>query len=131
MTKRLIILLIILAVLLIFLGVNYIFAKNMTEKSQLLENEVLFTGIISEIDLGCWVDAGCSMVIDGKRVAWGEGMVEGPAKISGKLIGFEFKDVGDKNKYIGKGAQVYGIKDNNGNISIFGSKDYFIKLVEK
>lgn len=131
MTKRLIILLIILVSLLVVLGVNFILTKNMESNNQLSENEVLFTGVISEIDLGCWVDVSCSMVVDGKRVAWAEGMTEGSTKISGELIGFEFKDVSDKNKYIGKSAQVYGIKDNNGNISIFGNKDYFIKLVEK
>ena len=136
MTKRLIILLILLVVLLVIFYGNFLFINKvktiiMGEEQQLSENEVLFIGVISEIDLGCWVDASCSMVIDKKKVVWSEGMVEKPSGVAGNLIGFEFKDVSDKNNYIGKNAQVYAKKDSGGNISLYGSKDYYIKLLEK
>ena len=136
MKKYLIICIVVVSIIIIFLIGFFIMNKN--KKSGELSNiklepgEFLFRGRISNIDLSCNVDGTCSMTIGGRWVVWGTDTRGKPKMEVGQLIGFDFQN-NDKKIYINKEAEVYGTTNDAYGFtsSIYGKKDYYIKLLGK
>ena len=85
-----------------------------------------FTGKVENFDTGCFVDATCSITISGKKVilvTGGRSM--GPAPV-GSLLGVE--SIGDIDKKIGSEAEVYADKLSENEYSLYGDKDYYVKV---
>ena len=85
-----------------------------------------FTGKVENFDTGCFVDATCSVTISGKKVilvTGGRSM--GPASV-GSLLGVE--SIGDIDKKIGSQAEVYADKLSDNEYSLYGDKDYYVKI---
>lgn len=92
---------------------------------------VKFTGIITETNNGCWADGICSIKVDDKWITAEIGGLRPPnskPEIRGSLIGINFSQ--DTNKYIGKRAEVYAKQTDSNDFTIYGSENYYIKLLE-
>jgi len=140
------ILIIVLAIALV--DFVFIFMKNNNIENTIIRNtnmkndnqiklsagEVLFSGVISEVDKGCVLDRACSITVAGKVVIWHNGMtVGGPGNpeniVRGKLI----NDLGMDN-YLGKKVEVYGIQISPPDpdyITIYGKEAYYLKFLKK
>lgn len=85
--------------------------------------EVRFSGKVEAYNTGCYVDAVCSVTIDGKKVITTIGWAGGPV---GKLKGVQsLDDIKDK---IGATADVYAMKNKNGEYTLYGSENYYIEI---
>jgi hypothetical protein len=106
--------------------------NGLPKNIKLGQGEFLFRGRISDIDLSCDVDGTCSMTIGGRWVVWGTDTRGKPEIEAGQLIGFDFQN-NDKKIYINKEAEVYGTTNGAYGFtsSIYGKKDYYIKLLGK
>ncbi len=94
-------------------------------------NEVKFIGNITEIKNACWADGVCSIKVNDSWIITengGERPPNIPQEIRGQLIGISFAE--DTQKYIGKKVEVYAKKTDNNSLTIYGNKDYYIKLLE-
>lgn len=92
---------------------------------------VKFTGIITEINNGCWADGICSIKVDNKWIVAEIGGLRSPnskPEIRGSLTGINFSQ--DTNKYIGKSVEVYTKQTDGDNFTIYGNENYYIKLLE-
>ncbi|HEX8591295.1 MAG TPA: peptidoglycan-binding domain-containing protein, partial [Candidatus Paceibacterota bacterium] len=89
---------------------GYFGAKTRAALSLRAEPEVLYTGTISAVDTGCFVDAVCSVTVGGKKVVLltGERLI-GPRE-TGALKGVD--SIGDLEGKIGAEARVYAAKLN-------------------
>ena len=110
------------------LVIAFMIYKSTQKVAQVVEIKDVkrFTGKVEDVDTGCFVDATCSVTISGKKVilvTGGRSM--GPKEI-GKLIGAE--DIGDIEKKIGRDAEVYADKLSENEYSIYGNKDYYVKI---
>lgn len=95
--------------------------------------EARFAGIITNVNQGCHVDNTCSIQLDNKSwITYEAGstpemLSDHPPK-RGRIIGMNFST--DSSQYIGKKVEVYGAKVSNENYTIYGSSQYYIKLIE-
>lgn len=119
--------------------IENIIIENINMKSnnqiKLSAGEVLFTGIITEIDSGCILDRECSFIVTGKTVLWNKGMTVGsPGQPENDVRGKLINDPGDMDKYLGKKVEVYGVQISPPNpdyITIYGKEIYYIKFLNK
>ena len=88
-----------------------------------------FSGTITAVNTGCFADGICSVDVDGKNVivltGWG-GMR--PDAVVGKLIGVE--SIGDMEDKIGWHANVYATTTAEGGYTLYGSKDYYVEVLD-
>jgi len=88
-----------------------------------------FSGTITAVNTGCFVDAICSVTVDDKEiilVKGGRGMPE-DTKV-GTLIGVE--SIGDLEGKIGAHANVYATTTPEGDYSLYGSDLYYVEVVD-
>ncbi len=83
-----------------------------------------FSGILQEVNVGCFVDGECYVVVDGKHVT---AVMGWSGETVGTLIGVD--GFGDLEKFIGEEVEVYAQNKNDGFYSLYGSKGFYIKLV--
>ena len=120
---------IILVILLALGAILFNLAKNPNIVSN--NHGLKFTGIITETNNGCWADGVCSIKVDEKWITAEIGGLRPPdskPETRGKLIGISFSR--DTQKYIGKRVEVYAKPTDNNAFTIYGNKDYYIKLLE-
>ena len=86
------------------------------------KRDILFTGKIEAIDLGCWADGLCSMEVSGKEIVFGSGYSRSDW---GKVTGI---DLQKSNDYIGRGVEVY-CRCLTKSYTLEGNKNYYIKLL--
>lgn len=87
-----------------------------------------FSGTISAVDTGCFVDATCSVTVDGKKiilVQGGRGLA--PETVVGRLIGVD--SIGDLEQKIGEHANVYAGLTTDGNYTLYGNSSYYVEVV--
>lgn len=92
---------------------------------------IKFTGIITDINTGCWADGICSIRVGNKWIAAEYGGLRPPDSkpdVRGQLVGISFS--GDTQKYIGKTVEVHAQPTDGTNFTIYGDNNYFIRLLE-
>ncbi len=84
----------------------------------------VFTGTLQKVDVGCFADGECYVLVDGKHVTaimgWSQeevGMIQG-------VEGF-----GDLENHLGKMVEVYAQDLQDGTFTLYGSKSFYIKLL--
>jgi len=88
-----------------------------------------FSGKITAVDTGCFVDAVCSVSVDGKKVILEMGrMLSTSTPEIGRLLGVD--SIGDLEKRIGDHANVYATTTPEGDYTIFGSENYYVEVVK-
>ncbi len=91
---------------------------------------VKFVGVITNVKNDCWVDGTCSIEVDNKwwvAITYGKRDPSRIPKERGQIIGIRFtKD----NESIGKKVTIYAkIRDKN-RLTVEGSKEYYVKVIE-
>ncbi len=105
--------------------------KEASESSELINNgsEIKMVGKITATYDGCSYDDSCHLTVNGKIIFVGGGLTPNSAIVpKGQLIGYT---IGSSSRYIGKKVEVYAkvLKDNF--LTIDGSKDYYVKMLEE
>lgn len=86
-----------------------------------------FSGEISAVDTGCFVDAICSVTVDGKKVVLMTGGIRmNPDQKVGRLLGVE--SIGDLEMKIGNEANVYATTTPEGDYTIYGDEKYYVEV---
>lgn len=84
----------------------------------------MFTGTLEKVDVGCFADGECYVVVDGKHVTaimgWSQETV-------GTVQGVE--GFGDLESHIGEKVEVYARDNSDGTYSLYGSEGFYIKLL--
>lgn len=100
--------------------------ENLEKKKEENMASVTFTGILEEVNTGCFADGECFIVVDGSKVTAIEGRKQGPL---GKTIinddinaGF-----GDLYVFLGEEIEVYARQISENEFTLYGSEDYYIK----
>lgn len=88
------------------------------------ENEVTFMGTLEEVNTGCFVDAECYIIVDGKHVTAIRGWSQ---DIVGTIIGVD--GFGDLESKKGEQIEVYARFLDDKNYTLYGSSDYYIKTL--
>jgi len=82
-----------------------------------------FSGKLEEVNTGCFADAECYVVVDGKHITaimgWSQETV-------GTVQGVE--GFGDLENHIGKEVEVYAQDTSDGKYTLYGSEGFYIKL---
>ena len=83
-----------------------------------------FTGKLESINTGCYADGECYAMVDGKHVTtiigWSRGVV-GSVELADGFGGLE--------SHIDSDVEVYAQDNGGGTYTLYGSKDFYIKLV--
>ncbi len=87
-----------------------------------------FVGTLESYDTSCLSVGECSIVVSGIKVIETITGPQAPKEELGRLIGT--KSIRDFKDHIGKKFEIYGEPQPNGNYSIYGSKNYYIKLMK-
>ncbi len=87
------------------------------------QNPVSFSGTLEEVNIGCFADGECYILVDGKHVTtlWGW-----TNEVVGSIKGVE--GFGDLEQHIGKTVTVTANELDPGNYTLYGSADYFVEL---
>lgn len=83
-----------------------------------------FTGVLEEVNTGCFADAECYIVADGKHVT---AIMGWSTETVGKVEGVE--GFGDLENHIGKNVEVYAQDLGEGKYTLYGSEGFYIKLL--
>lgn len=85
----------------------------------------LFTGILNEVNTGCFSDGECYVVVDGKHVTvlmgWSQNTV-------GTIIGAP--SIGDLEAMIGKKVEVYAQENPDKTYTLYGSAGFYVKVLD-
>ena len=83
-----------------------------------------FRGMLEEVNVGCFVDGECYVVVDEVKVTVVRGW---SSDTVGKVIGVD--GFGDLESFIGEEVEVYANDTPQGTKTLYGSEDYYVKLV--
>ncbi len=82
-----------------------------------------FEGKLEEVNVGCFADGECYVVVDGKHITaimgWSQETV-------GSVQGVE--GFGDLESHIGEVVEVYAQDKGDGTYTLYGSEGFYIKL---
>jgi hypothetical protein len=86
-----------------------------------------FSGVLSEVNTGCYADGECYVVVDGKHVTvlWGW-----TNEVVGDVHGVD-DGFGSLEKMIGGKILVYANKLDDGSYTLYGAADYFVEPLPK
>ena len=82
-----------------------------------------FSGKLEEVNVGCFVDGECYVVVDGKHVTTTLGWRQ---EVVGKVEGVE--GFGDLEQHIGENMEVYAQDKGDGTYTLYGSEGFYVKL---
>jgi hypothetical protein len=82
-----------------------------------------FTGKLEDVNVGCFVDGECYVVVDGKHVTTILGWRQ---EVVGSVKGVE--GFGDLEQHIGEEMEVYA-QDKGGTYTLYGSSGFYVKLL--
>jgi hypothetical protein len=104
--------------------------EPVTERRGLPETEVetlvgeeKFVGKLEEVNVGCFADGECYVVVDGKHVTVMMGWTNATV---GSVLGVE--GFGDLEYFIGEEVSVYAGKKSDGTYTLYQKAGYFVKL---
>lgn len=86
----------------------------------------VFQGSLEEVNTGCFADAECYVVVDGKHVTTTMGWSQ---EIGGTVQGVE--GFGDLEQHIGEEVEVYAQDKGDGTYTLYGSAGFYVKLLGK
>jgi eight-cysteine-cluster-containing protein len=86
----------------------------------------VFSGVLQEVNTGCFADGECYVVVGGKRVTALTGMRINPQPV-GTVQGVP--GFGDLESYIGSTVEVYAQENTDGTYTLYGSEGFYIKLM--
>lgn len=84
-----------------------------------------FSGTLEEVHEGCYVDAECYVVVDGKKVTV---MLGWRNEVVGSVQGVS--DFGALTGHIGKRMEVYAKKNGNQTYTLYGDARYYVRLLK-
>lgn len=92
--------------------------------------DITFEGTISAVDTSCFVDATCSVTVDGKEVVLLTGMRPATVPV-GTLRGVQ--SIGDLESRIGDQARVYAapLVGEGADYTIYGNANYYVLVMNK
>ncbi len=120
MKKVIIIILVILATL-----SGFLYLKK-SQSNIGISSDYKFTGKLEKVDTGCFADGECYVEVSGKHITVLMGWTNDTV---GKIIGSE--SIGDLEKHIGENIEVYAKNISEERYTLYGSQDYYIKLLGK
>ncbi len=82
-----------------------------------------FSGKLEKVDVGCFADGECYVVVDGKHVTTTMGWSRDTV---GSVKGVE--GFGDLEKHIGEEVEVYAQDKGDGTYTLYGSEGFYVKL---
>lgn len=82
-----------------------------------------FSGKLEEVNVSCFADGECYVVVDGKHVTTTIGWSQ---QTVGSVQGVE--SFGDLQKHIGEQVEVYAKDNNDGTYTLYGSEGFYVKL---
>lgn len=82
-----------------------------------------FSGKLEVVDVGCFVDGECFVVVDGRHVTTTMGWSQ---EIVGTVEGVE--SFGDLEGHIGEEVLVYAHDRGDGTYTLYGSEGFYVKL---
>lgn len=125
-------LLLITSVFLVGLGALFLITSNRSTQISEIHNAVAtetFTGKITSINNGCWADGFCSITVDGSKHVLGQaGGFRSPKEVIVRGESEINFSQGNSN-LIGKRVEVFAKVSENNRYTIYGSEDYYIRLL--
>lgn len=101
-------------------------------KVESVENTVRLRGVITNVHTGCWADGTCSIEVDNnwwiQIIEGGLGPPDSKPVARGEVVGIVFDE---SNELIGKKVEVYAEKADQSSLTIFGSKEYYVRIIEE
>lgn len=85
-----------------------------------------FTGKLEDVNVGCFVDGECFVVVDGKHISTILGWRQ---EVVGSVQGVE--GFGDLEQHIGEEMEVYAQDKGDGTYTLYGSAGFYVKLLGK
>ncbi len=82
-----------------------------------------FSGKLEKVDVGCFADGECFVVVDGKHITTTMGWSR---ETVGTVQGVE--GFGDLEKHIGEEVEVYAQDKGDGTYTLYGSEGFYVKL---
>ncbi len=92
---------------------------------EIVQNPITFTGELERVDTGCFADGECFVVVDGKHIT---ALLGRSRDIVGQVVGIE-TGFGGLEGLVGKEIEVYAHKIDAKNYTLYGSADYYIKVL--
>ncbi len=92
-------------------------------ESEVLSGEEKFSGILEEVNVGCFADGECYVVVGGKHVTTMMGWTNATV---GSVKGVE--GFGDLEYFIGEEVSVYAGKKADGTYTLYQDEDYYVSL---
>ena len=87
---------------------------------------VNFTGILQEVNTGCFSDGECYVIVDGKHVTTAIGWSK--VVVGDVLEGDTVSSISNLEKYIGKSVDVYAKDQGDGTYSLYGDQGFFVRF---
>ncbi len=101
--------------------------EDSTGKGEVPEGKIradMFVGNLEEVNVGCFADGECYVVVDGKHVTVLMGWTQA---VVGTVQGVE--GIGDLESHIGEKVQVYAQMNADGTYTLYGSEGFYVKLI--
>lgn len=92
-------------------------------ESEILSGEEKFSGVLEEVNVGCFADGECYVVVGGKHITVMMGWTNATV---GKVLGVD--GFGDLESHIGEKVSVYAGKKADGTYTLYQNADYFVAL---
>jgi hypothetical protein len=84
----------------------------------------MFTGILEKVDVGCFADGECFVIVDGKHITaimgWSQEIVGSVQGVAG---------FGDLESHIGEKVEVYAQEKIDGTYTLYGSEGFYVKTL--
>lgn len=85
-----------------------------------------FSGKLEQVNVGCFVDGECYVVVDGKHVTTTLGWRQ---EVVGSVQGVE--SIGELEGFIGGDMEVYAQDKGDGTYTLYGSPNFYVKFLGK
>jgi hypothetical protein len=85
---------------------------------------VVFSGVLEEVNVGCFADGECYVVVDGKHITTLLGRNQ---EVVGKVLGVE--GFGDLENFIGEKIEIKAKGLNDGTYTLYGDEYYYVKVL--
>ncbi|TSC70770.1 MAG: hypothetical protein CEO12_146 [Parcubacteria group bacterium Gr01-1014_46] len=108
--------------------VNFIISQESSSSTEVGGKGVKWVGNITGVKLDCIFDGVCSVTVDGKEIIVVSGGRLLPDQEAGNLIGVD--SISEVEQHIGKKAEVYAERTSGGEYTLYGSSDYYIKVLK-
>lgn len=85
---------------------------------------VNFSGVLEEVNTGCFADGECYVVVGGKKVTVLMGWSQ---KVVGSLVGVD--GFGDLENFLSEKIEVYAQDSGDGSFTLYGNESFYVKVL--